>query len=119
MAAGAAKHLEFPAGGDQRVTVTRVRTIKAQHLNTIIFHSIMMCMIIEVLGGSVGGFYKRFAAPAAIPLPDCWEHQDKEVVLSPGRYCSVSSLTTFWSESLKSFTYISILLFDIFSGRKN
>jgi hypothetical protein len=34
-AAGAAKHLEFPAGGDLRITVTRVRTIKAQHLNTI------------------------------------------------------------------------------------
>ena len=23
-----------------------------------------------MLGGSVGGFYKRFAAPAALPLPD-------------------------------------------------
>jgi len=29
-----------------------------------------MCMVIEVLGGSVGGFYKRFATPAARPLPD-------------------------------------------------
>jgi len=67
---GAAKHLEFPAGGDQRVTVTRVGTIKAQHLNTIIFRTISICMIIEVLGGSVGGFYKRFAAPTARPLPD-------------------------------------------------
>jgi len=27
-------------------------------------------MIIEVLGGSAGGLHKRFAAPAARPLPD-------------------------------------------------
>ena len=45
-AAGAAKHLEFPAGGDQRITVTRVRTIKAQHLNTTKISSITMYMTI-------------------------------------------------------------------------
>jgi len=28
-AGGGRKHLEFPAGGDQRITVTRVGTIKA------------------------------------------------------------------------------------------
>ena len=33
-AGGGRKHLEFPAGGDQRVIVTRVGTVKAQHLNT-------------------------------------------------------------------------------------
>ena len=33
-AAGAVKHLEFTAGGDQRIIVTRVGTIKAQRLNT-------------------------------------------------------------------------------------
>jgi len=58
-AAGAAKHLEFPAGGDQRVIVTKVGTIKAQHLNTIIYRSITTCMVIEVLGGSVGGNRKK------------------------------------------------------------
>jgi len=33
-------------------------------------HSITICLVIEVLGGSAGGLYKRFAAPAALPLPD-------------------------------------------------
>jgi hypothetical protein len=61
------KHLEFPAGGDQRVTVTRVGTIKAQHLNTTIYRTITMYIVIEVLGGSAGGLYKRFRQCVALP----------------------------------------------------
>jgi len=59
--------LEFSAGGDQRITATRVGTIKAQHLNTTIYRTITMCIVIEVLGGSVGGLYKRFRPPPARP----------------------------------------------------
>jgi hypothetical protein len=33
---GVRKPLEFPTGGDQRKTITRVGTEKAQHLNQII-----------------------------------------------------------------------------------
>ena len=65
-----AKHLEFPAGGDQRVIVTRVRTIKAQHLNTTIYRTITISIVIEVLGGSVGGFFQFFGTPQRLPLPN-------------------------------------------------
>jgi hypothetical protein len=66
-AAGVAKHLEFTAGGDQRITATREdnKSPAPQYHNP---HTITIRMVIEVLGGSVGGFYKRFATPAAPSL---------------------------------------------------
>jgi len=42
-----------------QVTVTRVGTIKAQHLNTTIYRTITMRIVIEVLGGSAGGNRKK------------------------------------------------------------
>jgi hypothetical protein len=48
--------------------VTRVGTIKAQHLNTIIYRTITISIVTEVLGGSVGGFYKRFRRSRRSPF---------------------------------------------------
>jgi hypothetical protein len=43
---GAKNFLEFLAGTDQRKTVTKVGSIKAQHLNTKILHSITMSIVV-------------------------------------------------------------------------
>ncbi|MDR0455868.1 MAG: hypothetical protein LBH20_04190 [Treponema sp.] len=48
--------------------VTRVGTVKAQRLHAVII-SYSDLQVMEVLGGSTGGFYKRFAA---LPASPCW-----------------------------------------------
>jgi hypothetical protein len=68
-AAGGWKHLEFPAGRDQRVTATKVGTIKARPLKYDNDFVVSRCAwSFKWSGGSGGGFYKRFRSPAA-PLP--------------------------------------------------